>query len=459
MNATFVYALAAHAVAAPQDVQQQAFRATLDELGLDRAQIVRLESREALGSGLEYLDVPIGDEWFRLELSPAQIWTQDALVRFDHGNGMFEDRWPDPRGHFIASVRGRPGITGAVSRTDAGMQGVVVLENGEQVFFEPTGAVPGDYALYRPGDARPVDGSCAARPVDDDADLPAVPLHRAAREFFEASEPQRAASDEPGGATADSILEAEIAFDVDYELYQLLGSSTSAVTDQIATWINLVNTAYERDVGLSHRISAVIIRTNPNDPYTTTDYSGLLNQFRYEWNSNHSDIRRDGAHLLTGNALSGGVIGYALIGTICRSNSSYSLSRPLYTTTRLNWQTGIIAHELGHNWSARHCNGDSDCSIMCSAIGACSGNTQAFGGRSRGSISSYASGVGCLTPAFCPGDANGDGVVDFSDISSILQNWGADYGSGTGAGDADGDGVVGFADFTRVLEDWQRLCG
>lgn len=61
-------------------------------------------------------------------------------------------------------------------------------------------------------------------------------------------------------------------------------------------------------------------------------------------------------------------------------------------------------------------------------------------------------------PASCPGNANGDGLVDFQDISSVLANWGADYGGGTGPGDADESGVVNFDDVTSVLTNWLSLC-
>ncbi len=57
-------------------------------------------------------------------------------------------------------------------------------------------------------------------------------------------------------------------------------------------------------------------------------------------------------------------------------------------------------------------------------------------------------------PPPCPGDANGDGVVDFSDATSVLANWG---GPGP-AGDADHDGDVDFADITGVLANFGVPC-
>lgn len=48
----------------------------------------------------------------------------------------------------------------------------------------------------------------------------------------------------------------------------------------------------------------------------------------------------------------------------------------------------------------------------------------------------------------CPGDLNGDGLVDAADIASLLANW------GTGTGDIDGDGVVDGADLGFLLGSW-----
>jgi len=65
---------------------------------------------------------------------------------------------------------------------------------------------------------------------------------------------------------------------------------------------------------------------------------------------------------------------------------------------------------------------------------------------------------GVVVP-LCTGDANSDGVVNFSDITSVLSNWGANYGVGnTGPGDADKGGAVNFADVSSVLSNWNLVC-
>jgi len=57
----------------------------------------------------------------------------------------------------------------------------------------------------------------------------------------------------------------------------------------------------------------------------------------------------------------------------------------------------------------------------------------------------------------CPGDANGDGTVAFSDITTVLSNWGASSACSQ-AGDTNGDGTVTFADVTMVLSNWGAAC-
>ncbi len=58
----------------------------------------------------------------------------------------------------------------------------------------------------------------------------------------------------------------------------------------------------------------------------------------------------------------------------------------------------------------------------------------------------------------CPGDANQDGVVNFDDVLSVLGNYGANYGSGTGPGDSDGSGIVNFSDILTVLANFGAVC-
>lgn len=64
-----------------------------------------------------------------------------------------------------------------------------------------------------------------------------------------------------------------------------------------------------------------------------------------------------------------------------------------------------------------------------------------------------------IAPA-CPGDANGDGIVSFADITSVLTFFNYNYNPfpGVGEGDANSNGEVNFADITSVLEIFGRDC-
>lgn len=57
-------------------------------------------------------------------------------------------------------------------------------------------------------------------------------------------------------------------------------------------------------------------------------------------------------------------------------------------------------------------------------------------------------------PAFCPGDADGDGKVDFADISAVITNW----SSGGPVGDSSGDCAVDFIDISAALVHWGTSC-
>lgn len=62
-------------------------------------------------------------------------------------------------------------------------------------------------------------------------------------------------------------------------------------------------------------------------------------------------------------------------------------------------------------------------------------------------------------PPPCPGDANGDRLVNFADITSVLQNWGRVIPpGGDGQGDSNHDGTVGFPDITETLIYWGFPC-
>jgi uncharacterized delta-60 repeat protein len=65
--------------------------------------------------------------------------------------------------------------------------------------------------------------------------------------------------------------------------------------------------------------------------------------------------------------------------------------------------------------------------------------------------------ISAAPPQPCTGDADGDRVVAFSDITSVLANFGAS-GQAFGPGDSDGSATVNFADVTTTLANFGVPC-
>lgn len=205
---------------------------------------------------------------------------------------------------------------------------------------------------------------------------------------------------DPGYAgSGDKVC--QIACDADFEFYGKNGSSVANTEADIANIIDRVENIYQPDAGIVYLITTIIVRTAEPDPYTSTSPGTLLNQFQSHWNSNQGGIVRDVAHLFTGKNINGGVIGIAYLSVICSLNSAYGLSESKFTSN-LSFRTGLTAHELGHNWSAQHCDGQGDCWIMCSGIGGCAGSVTKFGNSAKNSITNKKNAVGCLSNAVPP---------------------------------------------------------
>jgi hypothetical protein len=61
---------------------------------------------------------------------------------------------------------------------------------------------------------------------------------------------------------------------------------------------------------------------------------------------------------------------------------------------------------------------------------------------------------GCSSPQPVPGDINGDGHVNITDLLAVIANWGQTGPPGTIAADVNSDGVVNIADLLFVIAHW-----
>jgi hypothetical protein len=202
-------------------------------------------------------------------------------------------------------------------------------------------------------------------------------------------------------AASAKLRKAEIAFEADTSYYASRGSSVPAVTGDVETLLAALADIYEAEVGITYEMSSLVIQTDGSEQYGSTDSETLLVQFRNFWNQNHDAIARDTVHLLTGRNLNGSTIGIAYVGVICFQSYAYGLSETTYTGNLVQ-RVGLLAHEVGHNWNAGHCDNKNDCSIMCSGLGGCAGNVQAFGKSEENQIESFRDQLSCLQTTSTP---------------------------------------------------------
>ena len=167
----------------------------------------------------------------------------------------------------------------------------------------------------------------------------------------------------------------EVATEADYEYVQYWGSAEAA-SREIRSVLNQVEGVYETELKLKLEIVYQHAWNRSSDPYSGTDGSELLDQFREYWNDNFSAEGYDLAHLWTdretlkGEDKDGEEInlgGTAWRAEVCKrsyGSRSYGLTKRQYFRS-----SGIIitAHEIGHNFSAVHPNHEDPPVTSCDA--------------------------------------------------------------------------------------------
>ena len=206
---------------------------------------------------------------------------------------------------------------------------------------------------------------------------------------------------QPSGSP-DSQTVCQLACEADFPYFQQNSSHVGFTQNAITSLVNAVDLVYQTDVQIRYQITTIYVHSTP-DPYTSNDPATLLSQFRSRWNTSMSGTKRDTAHLFTGRVLTT-YIGFANLGVICNTSNAYALSQPSGAGSQA-LRRALVAHELGHNWSATHCNSPEGCStpaqapgcyIMCSNIGCCGGSTSLLGALAVSQIQSFRNTISCV---------------------------------------------------------------
>ncbi|MCH7572035.1 MAG: hypothetical protein IH891_03885 [Planctomycetes bacterium] len=328
-----------------QASNDKAFRTKVNEsFGLRQSEIITLDLNAKRGEGL-FTFAPIGGLPTFLNLQPHSVRSDNYKLLVQQRDGSLKEVKPGPVRTMRGNVIGMQDAVVAGSLLDDGLHATIRFKDGSSMWIEPigdrvAGAGANQHVLYRNEDVIQDAKVCGAND--------AMRVAQAA--------PAKAANGGGGSASstaaATALCTAELACDTDYEYFQQWGSGTEAQINKI---IGLMNMQYQNDVGITHAIGTIIVRTKPGLPYTELDAVKLITQFRNEWELNQTKVVRDMAQLFTGKNVDGGTIGIAWIGAVCTSHGYSMVQSDFNGKGSLACQTDLSAHELGHNWGADHC--------------------------------------------------------------------------------------------------------
>lgn len=188
------------------------------------------------------------------------------------------------------------------------------------------------------------------------------------------------------------VEEAVVAVDASFQAYQLVGSSVTNMQNTVTNTFNVVDQVYVRDVEITYLISTILVRTT-SGLYTSSNPNVILSNFTSQWNNQHTGIPRDMAHLFMGRPATS-TAGIANLRAVCDLSRAYGVT---FWLGGLNGRADIACHELGHNWSAQHCDGASPCLTMCSGNPGCPFASLRFGTVSINSITNFKASRTCLS--------------------------------------------------------------
>lgn len=386
-------------------------------------------------------------------LAPEPVQSDDCVMELHDGMGRVRIVPAPPSCTYQGEIAGVAGSICSGSIIDGGWTGVIVTPAGSWGVL-PLRAValeadPALHVITSQDDLLPGEWRCGVTG---------------------GAGPMGAARLAPGAATPagadDPRRICELAIEADYPFYALVGGDASSVAQDVATVIANVNSYYWLSgIWVKCKVVRYVIRVTPQgNPglYNTDDPGLLLTNFRTVWNNLAGGIHRDVAHMFTGRDLTGTVVGLAYQTTVCTTAWAYGVSQSRFTL-QPGRRAALTAHELGHNFSAPHCDEPGlecdPCWIMSTVQGNTTNQLTRLG-CSATLIHNYAmlrpcmSTGGLMMPPGCPADANGDGAVDANDLAAFQSA----FAAGMPAGDADGDGYLTASDAAAFLASFARGC-
>lgn len=389
--------------------------------------------------------VDLGGQHVELVLEPHRVRSADyfQVQTMDEAGRVTMIDAPAPT-TYKGSILGQPGARVRASLVDGRLHATIRLPDGDAWVVQPIdGHVPGAprdaHIVFRAADSTQRGGlGC---PVGTGGEF--EPAARRGRT------PLAPAGGEPTEESLGPTVKlCEVAFEVDYEYYVLMGASTTAVFNDVENVMNSVEGMYENEgINIQFEVTTINVRTANAAPYMgVTNPGTLLDTLAAEWSSNNpalgsTMVRRDVVHMFTNKAIDsfGGTLGIAYLNGACTtgpSSAAFGLSKSRWSGN-FNNRISVTSHEIAHNMSATHCNvvggactGQPTCGTMCASVNNCGSNVL-FGACSAGQIAAFRDSGSGACMGTLPSPIAGLPFLDpFASAGINTTNWVWNYNTG-----------------------------
>ncbi|MCH2145605.1 MAG: M12 family metallo-peptidase [Phycisphaerales bacterium] len=329
-------------------------------------------ARRSRDSGQDVLveQVPLGlDVTVNLVLRESRSITPDSrfvLASLEADGSVTEVDLPAPTivvltGH----VEGEPDSDAMLAQGDMGTTGYVRL--GERTFLVSSGPQGSDQPILSfEADLMP-EAALELAPVA--CTLLEIDGHAGGTEN----------SDEGGLAGGGTLPCRKVGFAIETdEEYLDMFASQNAANAYASLLVTASSEIYQEQFNTYLEIDYIRLWST-TDPWTSSNTSSQLTEFREYWESNMGSVERDLAHFLSGRGLGGGV---AWLGGLCGGSYAYALSAnlngffpyPIQDNSSQNWDLMVFSHETGHSFGTGHTHdsynppidgcGNNDCSVI-----------------------------------------------------------------------------------------------
>src|SRR5215471_482915 len=353
-----------------------------EELSLD----ARVVAQQVRASGR--VELLTGAHDFQLQLQPNDLRAPNYRAEEVDADGVTRATAMPGVSTYKGNVMGVWGSDARFTVRDEQIEGMIITPTGSY-FVEPaqrysSSAAPSDYLLYSAADVRPdITRSCG--------DTLEEQVNMSAKQMM----PGATAGLTPAVFSPFKVV--EIATESDLEYTRALGSASAANSD-ILSIMNQIQAIFQRDIGLTFTVTYQHAWTTA-DPFGANglDAASILTAFTNYWNQNPPTPSHDVSHLWTGKQISN-ANGVAWQGVVCANPThAYGISD---LETISPFRVTIPAHELGHNFNASHCDGQSGCDNTIMVAVQNDNNTKFFCAFSVSEITGYVqANSSCLTDA------------------------------------------------------------